>query len=35
MDARVNERIKTQFENSGDSSKSLTEGPDDISGYLI
>ena len=35
MDARINERIKAQFENSSDSSKSLTEGADDISGYLI
>ena len=35
MDARVNERIKTQFENSGDSSKSMAEKPDDLSGYLI
>ena len=35
VDARVNERIKAQFENSSDSSKSLTEGADDISGYLI
>lgn len=35
MDPKINERIKAQFENSGDSSKSLTEGSDDISGYLI
>ena len=35
MDARVNERIKAQFENSGDSSKSPAEGSDNISGYLI
>lgn len=35
MDARVNERIKAQHENSGNHSKSLTEKPDDLSGYLI
>ena len=35
MDPKINERIKAQFENSGDSSKSLAEGADDISGYLI
>ena len=35
MDARVNERIKAQFENPGNSSKSLVEKPDDLSGYLI
>ncbi len=35
MDARVNEQIKAQFENSGNSSKSLAEKPDDLSGYLI
>ena len=35
MDARVNERIKAQHEDSGDSSKSLTDMPDDLSGYLI
>ena len=35
MDARINERIKAQFENSGVSSKSLEEKPEDLSGYLI
>ena len=35
MDARVNERIKAQFETPGHSSKSLTDMPDDLSGYLI
>ena len=35
MDARANERIKAQHEDSGNHSKSLTEKPDDLSGYLI
>ena len=35
MDARVNEHIKAQHEDSGDSSKSLTDMPDDLSGYFI
>ena len=35
MDARVNEHIKAQHEDSGNSSKSLTDMPDDLSGYLI
>ena len=35
MDPKVNERIKAQFENPGNSSKSLVEKPDDLSGYLI
>lgn len=35
MDAMVNERIKAQFDHSGDSSKTLAEKPDDLSGYLI
>ena len=35
MDARVNERIKAQFESSGDSSKTMAEKPDNLSGYLI
>lgn len=35
MDARVNERIKAQHEDSGNSSKSLTDMPDDLFGYLI
>lgn len=35
MDARMNERIKAQFEDSGNSSESLAEKPDDLSEYLI
>ena len=35
MDARVNEHIKAQHEDSCDSSKSLTDMPDDLSGYFI
>lgn len=35
MDARINERIKAQFEDFGDSVKALQEMPDDLSGYLI
>jgi hypothetical protein len=35
MDARINERIKAQYEDSGSSSKNLAEKPDDLSGYLI
>ena len=35
MDARVNERIKVQFESSGDSSKVMAEKPDDLSSYSI
>lgn len=35
MDARINEQIKAQFEDSGSSSKALAEKPDDLSGYLI
>ena len=35
MDARVNERIKAQYEDSGSSSKSLPIKPDDLSSYLI
>ena len=35
MDARVNERIKAQYENSSNHSKSLIQKPDDLSGYLI
>lgn len=35
MDARINEQIKMQFEDSGNSSKALTDKPDDLSGYLI
>ena len=35
MDARVNERIKAQFEDAGNSKKALAEKPDDLSDYLI
>ena len=35
MDARVNERIKAQYEDSGSSSKSLPIKSDDLSSYLI
>ena len=35
MDARINERIKAQFEDSGNSAKTLSEKPDNLSGYLI
>ena len=35
MDARINERIKAQFEDSGNSAKTLFEKPDDLSGFLI
>lgn len=35
MDARINEKIKTQFDNSGDTAKGFTERPDDLSGDLI
>ncbi len=35
MDARINERIKAQFEDSSGSVKALREKPDDLSGYLI
>ena len=35
MDARVNEQIKTQHEKLGDSSKSPSGKPEDLSGYLI
>ena len=35
MDARINESIKAQFEESGNSAKALSEKPDDLSGYLI
>ena len=35
MDARVNEKVKAQFDNSGDAAKGLNETPDDLSGYLI
>ena len=35
MDARVNERIKAQFEDSENTVKAFNDKPDDISGYLI
>ena len=35
MDARANERIKAQFDNAGNSAKTLSDKPDDLSGYLI
>ena len=35
MDARINERIKAQFESSGDSSKTMAEKPDDLSGIYF
>ena len=35
LDAKTNEQIKAQFDDSGNSSKSLTEKPDDLSGYLV
>lgn len=35
MDARINERIKAQFEDSSGSVKALHEKPEDLSGYLI
>ena len=35
MDARVNECIKAQYEDSSNHSKSLIQNPDDLSGYFI
>lgn len=35
MDARVNEQIKVQFENSETSEKTFTDKPEDLSGYMI
>ena len=35
MDARINEQIKAQFVNSGNTAKGFSENPDDLSGYLI
>ena len=35
MHAIVNEQIKAQFENSGDTVKEFADKPDDLSGYLI
>lgn len=35
MDARVNEQIKAQFEDSGNAAKKFSEKPDDLSEYLV
>lgn len=35
MDARINEKIKAQYENSDDVQKCFFESPDDFSGYMI
>ena len=35
MDPHVNEQIKAQFENSGDTVKEFAEKPDDFSEYLV
>ena len=35
MDARVNERIKAQFDNIGNEAKEFRDNSDDLSGYLI
>ena len=35
MDARVNEQIKEQFEDTGSFAKTFNDKPDDLSGYLI
>ena len=35
MDARVNEQIKAQFEDSEHTEKLFSDSPDDISGYLV
>ena len=35
MDARVNEQIKAQFEDTGSFAKTFNDKPDDLSGYLI
>lgn len=35
MDASINEKIRAQFENSGNAIKALAEKPDDLSGYMI
>ena len=35
MDARVNEQIKAQFEDTGNPAKGFTEKSDDLDGYLI
>lgn len=35
MDARVNERIKAQFEDASIAEKNLSDKPNDLSGYLV
>ena len=35
MDARINERIKEQFESTEKSAKAMPKDPEDLSGYLI
>ena len=35
MDAKINEQIKAQLDNSGATAKGFSNKPDDISGYLI
>lgn len=35
MDARVNERIKAQFEDSENTVNAINDKPDDLNGYLI
>jgi len=35
MDARINEQIKAQFNDSGNATKGFDEKPDDFSGYLV
>lgn len=35
IDARVNEKVKAQFDNSMDAAKGFSEKPDELSGYLI
>ena len=35
MDARVNERLKAQFDDAGSSAKAMPGKSDDLSGYLI
>ena len=35
MDARINEKIKAQYEKTDEASKQFVDKPDDLSGYLI
>ena len=35
MDARINERIKAQFDDAGNSAKAMSGKTDDLSGYLV